>query len=136
MANLVTVLCRLPSGIRLDLHDIDTLKSRAASEAPVMGAAPLVRSVVLNGAKTDPSYHHAEGRLLGRAGRTEVDSDFWNAWLAQNKNSELVRHKLVFSEANQSKADAAVKEMAKEKTGLEGLDQNALPGDVKKADKE
>lgn len=135
MAN-VTVLCRLPSGVTLELHDMDGLKGRAASEAPVMAAAIPVRSVTLNGAKEDPTFHHAEGRLLGRAGRTEVDGDFWKAWLDQNQRNQLVTQKLVFAEANPAKADAAAAELAKERTGLEGVDQNALPGDVKKADRE
>lgn len=136
MANTVTVLCRLPSGVTLELHDLDGLKSRASSEAPVMQAAIPVRSVTLNGAKHDPAYHHAEGRLLGRAGRTEVDGDFWKAWIDQNQRNQLVTQHLVFAEANAAKADAAVAELAKEKTGLEGADQNALPGDVQKADRE
>lgn len=136
MANSVTVLCRLPSGVTLELHDLDGLKSRASSEAPVMQAAIPVRSVTLNGAKADPAYHRAEGRLLGRAGRTIVDADFWSAWLAQNERNQLVTQKLVFAEANPAKADAAAAELNKEKTGLEGVEQNALPGDVKKADRE
>lgn len=101
-----------------------------------MQAAVALRSVTLNGAKHDPAYHHAEGRLLGRAGRTIVDADFWSAWLAQNERNQLVTQHLVFAEANAAKADAAVAELAKEKTGLEGVEQNALPGDVKKADRE
>ena len=136
MANTVTVLCRLPSGVTLELHDLDGLKGRASSEAPVMQPAIALRSVTLNGAKHDPSYHEAENRLLGRAGRTEVDADFWKAWLDQNQRNQLVTQHLVFAEANAAKADAAVAELAKERTGLEGADQNALPGDVKKADKE
>ena len=136
MANNVTVLCRLPSGVTLELHDLDGLKSRASSEAPVMQAAVALRSVTLNGAKHDPAYHHAEGRLLGRAGRTEVDGDFWKAWLDQNQRNQLVTNHLVFAEANAAKADAAAAELNKEKTGLEGVEQNALPGDVKKADRE
>ncbi|MCX5617031.1 hypothetical protein NQF87_08655 [Bombella sp. TMW 2.2559] len=135
MANTVTVLCRLPSGVILELHDLDGLKSRTASEAPVMQAAAALRSVTLKGAKHDPSYHEAEGRLLGRVGRTEVDADFWKAWLDQNQRNQLVTQYLVFAEANAAKADAAAAELSKEKTGLEGEDRNALPNNVKKLEK-
>lgn len=133
MAQTVTVLCRLPSGITLELHDLDALKARASSEAPVAVAARPMKSVTLNGQKHDPRYHQAEGRLLGRAGRTQVDADFWNAWLAQNERSELVTQKLVFAEVNASKAEAAVAELATERTGLEGVDESALPQNVEKA---
>lgn len=136
MAQTVTVLCRLPSGITLDLHDIDALKTRAASDAPIGVAARPVKSVTLLGQKHDPRYHGAEGRLLGRAGRTQVDADFWNAWLAQNERNELVTQKVVFAEANAAKAEAAVSELATERTGLEGVDEAALPQNVEKSDRE
>ncbi|MXV35746.1 MULTISPECIES: hypothetical protein [unclassified Saccharibacter] len=136
MANFVTVLCRLPSGIELELHDLGILKERASSDAPIGLASVPRQSVLLNGAKHDPTYHPAEGRLLGRAGRTQVDADFWNAWLKQNERNELVTRKLVFAEANPTKADAAVAELAKERTGLEGVDPENLPKDVKRMEKE
>lgn len=134
MANFVTVLCRLPSGITLELHNLDDLTARTGSEAPVMQAAAPLDKVTLNGAKHDATYHSAEGRLLGRAGRTQVDADFWGKWLAQNQRNQLVTQKLVFAEANPAKADAAVAELKTERTGLEGSDPAKLPGDVKKAE--
>lgn len=136
MANFITVLCRLPSGIELELHDLGILKERASSDAPIGLASVPRQSVLLNGAKHDPTYHPAEGRLLGRAGRTQVDADFWNAWLKQNERNGIVTRKLVFAEANPTKADAAVAELAKERTGLEGVDPDNLPKDVKRMEKE
>lgn len=136
MAQFVTVLCRLPSGVTLELHDTAQLQARAASDAPIMQPPTPRASVTLNGAKHDPRYHAAEGRLLGRAGRTQIEADFWTAWLEQNERNALVTQKLVFAEATPAKADSAVAELATEKTGLEGNDQNALPGEVSKMDKE
>lgn len=135
MAQFVTVLCRLPSGVTLELHDLDALKNRASSDAPIMQPPAPRASVTLNGAKHDPSYHPLDSRLLGRAGRTHVEADFWNAWLKQNAQSALVTRKLVFAETTPAKADSAVAELATEKTGLEGNDPNALPRDIAAMDK-
>ncbi|MXV35965.1 MULTISPECIES: hypothetical protein [unclassified Saccharibacter] len=136
MAKFITVLCRLPSGVELELHDLDSLKERANSAAPIGLASVPRQSVLLNGAKHDPTYHPAEGRLLGRAGRTQVEEDFWNEWLKQNERNDLVTRKLVFAEASPTKADAALAELSKERTGLEGNDPDNLPKDVSKLEKE
>lgn len=136
MAQCVTVLCRLPSGVTLKLYDLDQLTQRATSETPIMQPAAPRRSVTLNGAKHDPRYHPAEGRLLGRAGRTQVDGEFWEAWRAQNTHNALLTDKLVFAEASPAKADSAMAEMSREKTGLEGNDPDNLPAEVGKMEKE
>lgn len=135
MAEFITVLCRLPSGVTLELHNIGALKNRTTAPAPLMQPATSLRSVTLNGAKHDPSYHPAEGRLLGRAGRTQVEKDFWEAWLKQNEKNQLVTQKLVFAEATPDRASDAVRDLKAKKTGLEGTDQDALPKDVSKMEK-
>lgn len=135
MAQSLTVLCRLPSGVTLDLHNQETLKQRATASTPMMHPATPLRTVTLNGATHDPSYHSVEDRLLGRAGRTQVDKDFWEAWLKQNEKNQLVTQKLVFAEATRAKADDAMKELKSEKTGLEGAGQDALPKDISKMEK-
>lgn len=135
MAEFITVLCRLPSGITLDRHDFNTLSQRAKTKASVLHPAQPLQSVTLNGAKHDPRYHAAEGRLLGRAGRTQVDKEFWEAWLKQNAQNQLVTGNLVFAEATRAKADDAMEELKSEKTGLEGAGQDALPKDISKMEK-
>ncbi|QDH14119.1 hypothetical protein E3E12_07900 [Formicincola oecophyllae] len=132
MAETVTVICRLPSGVRLDLYDMKGLAETAQANkagAQMVPGAP-VRSVILEGARHDRRYAKFTNAMLGMGGRTVVDAAFWEAWLAQNKNSELVRRNLVFAEASTAKAEGKLKEVGSHPTGLEGVDTAKLVGDV------
>ncbi|MCT6814206.1 hypothetical protein [Bombella apis] len=126
MADTVTVLCRLPSGIRLDLHDLSSLSERTQATAPVMTPPQARSSILLNGIRQDPLYHPVENRLLGRAGRTPVPTNFWKAWLEQNRQSDLITRKIIFAETTPARADNAMAELAKDRTGLEGADNTTL----------
>ncbi|WP_282799622.1 hypothetical protein [Bombella apis] len=126
MADTVTVLCRLPSGIRLDLHDLSSLSERTRATAPVMTPPQARSSILLNGIRQDPLYHPVENRLLGRAGRTTVPTNFWKAWLEQNRQSDLITRKIIFAETTPARADNAMAELAKDRTGLEGADNTTL----------
>ncbi|WP_249079262.1 hypothetical protein [Parasaccharibacter sp. TMW 2.1884] len=126
MADTVTVLCRLPSGIRLDLHDLSSLSERTQATAPVMTPPQARSSILLNGIRQDPLYHPVENRLLGRAGRTTVPTNFWKAWLEQNRQSDLITRKIIFAETTPARADNAMAELAKDRTGLEGADNTTL----------
>lgn len=127
-AETLTVVCRLPSGLVLDLYDPEDLRARAGSASPVM-APPVPRaSVRLAGARRDARFHARDNRLLGLAGRTQVDAAFWEAWVAQNPGYLPLKNGLIFAQARAADADARLAECASERTGLEGLDPNALPG--------
>lgn len=128
MKNTVTVICRLPSGLVLDLYDTDDLKARAQSAVPVM-AVPLPRaSVKLNGARHDPRFHGRDNLLLGMGGRTEIDAGFWAAWCAQNPDYPPLKNGLLFAQAKSADALAELAERGKHRTGLEGLDRSQLQG--------
>lgn len=126
MADTITVLCRLPSGIRLDLHDLSSLSERTQATAPVMTPPQARSSILLNGIRQDPLYHPVENRLLGRAGRTTVPTNFWKAWLEQNRQSDLITRKIIFAETTPARADNAMAELTKDRTGLEGADNTTL----------
>ncbi|MBO1329251.1 hypothetical protein OQ496_12660 [Acetobacter suratthaniensis] len=127
-AETVTVVCRLPSGLVLDLYDPEDLRTRAGSVAPVM-APPVPRaSVRLAGARRDARFHARDNRLLGLGGHTQVDKAFWDAWVAQNPGYLPLKNGLVFAQARAADAQARLAECASQRTGLEGLDPNALPG--------
>lgn len=124
----VTVICRLPSGLVLGLYDPDDLRRRAGSVAPVM-APPVPRaSVRLEGARRDARFHARDNRLLGLAGRTQVDAAFWAAWVEQNPGYLPLKNGLVFAQARAADAEARLAECASQRTGLEGLDPSTLPG--------
>lgn len=106
----IFVGCKLPHGLHLDYN----------------GAR-----VTLNGSNT--------GTIVGvdgvKTGLTEVEKDFFDAWLAAHKDAPYVVNGMVFAndKLNDTKAEAA--EMASVKTGFEGLDPAApAPGIEKRTD--
>ena len=50
-----------------------------------------------------------------------VDADFFSTWLEQNKDSDLVRNRLVFAHAKPDLATGQAKEQAEVRSGLEPL---------------
>lgn len=119
----ITVFCRLPSGIVLSLFPEGEAERRAEAEKakrPDLSPMQALKTVTLNGAKHDPRYHPMHNSILGLAGRTEVDADFWNAWLRQNANAPIVKEQLVFAESSTAKGESRLHELKDSKTGFEG----------------
>ena len=106
MAETVTVGCKLPNGLILEIGDY---------------------KVALNGANSS--------LVVGGYGLTEgVDKDAFEQWLAVHAAQPYVRNDLVFAQAKTNSAQAKASENASVKSGLEGLDQkNPSPG-IEKAD--
>jgi len=98
----VTVACKLPNGLVLDLAGVD-------------------QKFVLNGA-----YHD---EAIAGHGMTEVDEDFWTKWAALHKDFEPVKRGFVFATKGERNAAAQAKEKKANVTGLEGLDpKKPAPG--------
>lgn len=106
MAGTVTVGCKLPHGIHLDIGD---------------------KRVTLNGA------HSAA--IIGGHGITEnVDKDHFEAWMIMYKDHPAVKAGYIFAHDKANNTAAQAKERAKEKTGFEGLNpEKPMPG-IEKAD--
>ena len=98
----VTVGCRLPTGIILRLADDQGNEKQVELKG---------QNADMNGAIFIQPTH---------CGYTEVDKDFWDAWVAKHADSPSVATGAIFAEATESKARGAAKERVKEKTGLEG----------------
>lgn len=64
---------------------------------------------------------------------TQIERDFWDLWKLSYADYEPLKKGMVFEAKNLADADAKGKELAKEKTGFEQLDQKS--GGVK-SDKE
>ena len=127
-ASTVTVVCRMPAGLVLDLYDTEELAARASASTPVMAPPRPTASVRLNGAKADPRYHVRDNLLLGMGGRTDVDASFWQAWCAQNPHFLPLKNGLIFAQPNPRDAEAELAERGQHRSGLEGLEPASLPG--------
>lgn len=105
MSTTVTVGCKLPNGLLLELGKRGDEK---------------YRSVTLKGANSSA--------IVGGYGITEgVDKDFMDAWLKKHQWLPAVRKGLVFVEDSVANAQAHAVEFMNEKTGLERLNPNDAP---------
>ena len=89
----VTVGCKLPNGLIIELDE---------------------QRVVLNGANSSA--------LIGGFGLTEVNEALFKAWLEKHKDYEPVKQGLIFAQEKPANAQAEAKDKAKLKSGFEGLD--------------
>jgi hypothetical protein len=101
MANTVTIGCKLPNGIVLELPDKD-------------GKIVTVTLAGSNSSKVLGALH----------GETGVDADFWAGWKSANKDFVPFKSGAIF-EAKTPK-DAAAKAKDTPETGLEPLPQKAM----------
>lgn len=102
MANeTVTIACKLPHGLHLDLQRPGQPKER----------------VTING------FTHP--RAIAGFGITEgVSKEFFDEWMRQNKDLEPVKQGLIFAHAQAKSVVDQAKEKVNLKSGLEALDPN------------
>lgn len=90
----VTVGCKLPHGLHLDVAD---------------------KRITLLGVNSSS--------VIGGHGITEnVDKDLFDRWMALNKESAAVKNKLIFAHEKAGSTAAEAKEKVNNKSGFEGLD--------------
>lgn len=97
----VTVACKLPHGLHLDLQRPGKPKER----------------VTIHG------FTHP-GAIAGFGITENVNKEFFDEWLRQNKDLEPVKQGLIFSHAQQKSVIDQAKDKAYLKSGLEALDPN------------
>lgn len=96
MAEVVTVGCKLPNGLLIDVDG---------------------KVVHLLGANSS--------NVIGGYGLTEnVDKDYFEKWLKQHANQRYVKGEMVFAQSKTNSAQSKASENASVKTGLEGLPQD------------
>lgn len=96
MAEVVTVGCKLPNGLLIDVDGKVT---------HLLGAN--------------------SSNVIGGYGLTEnVDKDYFEKWLKQHANQPYVKGEMVFAQAKTNSAQSKAAENASVKTGLEGLPQD------------
>lgn len=106
MPGKVFVGCKLPHGITLN---------------PPKGSADDAEPVELKGLNSSG--------VIGGYGITEVDADFFAAWLKEHAKAPMVVNSLVFGEAKREKAEDRAEEQSGIKTGTEGLNPDSpAPG--------
>lgn len=96
MAEVVTVGCKLPNGLLIDV---------GGKVVHILGAN--------------------SSNVIGGYGLTEnVDKEFFETWLKEHASQPYVKNELVFAQAKTNSAQSKANENAGIKTGLEGLPQD------------
>lgn len=132
----VTVACKLPHGLVLRVFEFEE------TQEPVMGGGTRTAKravqrgprVVINGNATDRGPNprlkqvvDGTGANPGYALTHNVDKDFFDAWLKQNADSDVVVNKLIFAASQPDRVADKAREMVAIKSGLEPVDPANLP---------
>jgi hypothetical protein len=107
-ANTVTVGCKLPHGLVLTLNE----KVTTEEDRPIYRATG--PAVTLAGRNAS--------QIIGGYGMTEVDADWWDAWVKQNQNFQPYKSGLIFAEPRRDKAMDRAMEQRQIATGSEPID--------------
>ena len=106
----ITIGCRLPSGLILDLEK----------------DGKTVSSVELAGQRQAQERSSIIILSADDYGLTEVDADFWEAWKAQvGPEFGPLKNNSIFEAKNTTEAKAKAKDAKAQKTGLEAMPQQA-----------
>jgi hypothetical protein len=95
MTNTVTVGCKYPSGVLMQVGSVE-IKANGSNSSEIYG---------------------------GHGITEDVPEDFWKAWLEQNKNHSLVTGGFIFAHEKRSEVKAEAKEKSKNKTKAESLEK-------------
>lgn len=92
----------------------------------------------VTGAKVEIAGHSRSdgGRIIVPYGETEVDKDYWEAWVKENKDYPALKNGVIFAQANQKELARMAQDFegADARTGLEPAPQEAsgiAPADKK-----
>ena len=88
----VTVGCKLPNGLHLDVQG---------------------KRATLQGANS--------ARIIGGYGLTQVDKELWDAWVKAYADSPLLKNHLVFAQGNEASATSKAEEQGSVASGFERL---------------
>lgn len=128
MPSTVTVACKMPHGLVLRVFDMVEVQEPlpGGGTKPVPKAQPRPQTVTLKGylEKYNPELPPA-ARGSSFALTHGVDKEFFETWLKQNQDLDLVRNNLVFAMKRVDKAK--LREFEKQRSGLEPVDRARLP---------
>lgn len=124
----VTVLCKIPQGFMMQLHEKRTFTEVGLGHSKeVSQFFPTGHEFRLNGS----AHAQNEGphcRTVGAYAVTEgVPKEFWEKWLEQNKTLEAVKNGMIVGFDETDYAVDFAKENRALKTGLERLNPHDLP---------
>ena len=131
----VTVACRLPLGLIMQLHDFEERMSDRpdGSQRKIKVAVPASDRVVLNGcAKYRGGRHENAHEIYQGAGLTfGVPKDLFERWMEANKDSDFVKKGLVFAHVRDTRGQAV--DHSNERSGMEPIDPKSVAPEFQRA---
>jgi hypothetical protein len=126
-SNTVIVGCKLPNGIFMQGYKmVDTEEPMPLGTRTVKKAVPVGDRVKING-NGAPQGALAQGLVDGGYALTyNVPADTARAWMDANKDSDMVKNKLIFISDKPENAIAQSKNNHAAKSGLERLDVSTM----------
>jgi len=125
----VTIGCKLPNGMHLDTFRMETrpVKTIIGTTIEEKQAIRTGRFTVKGiGRRTDDA-----GLAMGYALTYGCPKEVWDAWLAANKDSDVVKKGIIFASGNSADAKAKARENEMQKSGLEPLNPREIPREFK-----
>ena len=125
----VSVACKMPNGVILRLYDFVDSFEQILGAGGGMRKTQIARrrpipDVVLKGFALPRNNGHEafDANVQHGCGLTHnVDASFWEEWLTQNADSDLIKNGIVFSQTKVETIKSEAKERAEQKSGLEPL---------------
>ena len=133
VGEVVTVACKVPNGIILRLmRMVDMAEpvmgggTRMVKQAQPTGAAFTVRGPAIPFGQI-PSF-----QIIGGYALTEgIPGDFWDTWCEQNKDSDLLKNKMMFAHERHATVVGLAEDRKDIRSGLEPLNPNNDPRNPK-----
>jgi hypothetical protein len=133
----VIVACKMPHGLILRVFRMEKTYepvmgggTREVDIARVYGTAVRIRG------NTFPYGTVPNWQIVGGFAITpNVDKNFWDEWLEQNRELLAVKNRLIFAMPQLDSVVDEAKQMASLKSGLEPLDPQNLPKGIEPADR-
>jgi hypothetical protein len=140
MSDTVVVGCKLPSGFLLRVFEfVDSTEATPAGSKKAKVARQLPQVFEAKGSATQPNKAPAHIVTESGAGLTQgCPRELWELWLAQNKDTDLVKNGLIFAYDDLASARDLASEREGQKTGMEPMSQTGdprAPKSIKKGDR-
>ena len=116
MAGKTIVICRLPCGLEIEVGE-EVIRHASGHSINVKSG----KRLRLNGIR--------DSELKGAAalyGKTYVDSDFWNAWIAAHPDFPAIACGAIFTVEKESEILPTLKAFEDRRTGLEPMRKDSM----------
>lgn len=137
----VTVACKMPHGFWLKVYDmVDSGENTPQGYKQVKVAKERGEPIKINGWWSEHQAQQARRRtktppiaMEGAYALTHnVPADVWEKWLEDNKDSDMVRNKLVFASTSMDTVNGMMDDHDATRSGLEPVDPDKPPADMRR----